>query len=76
MRANDVLDGEQLDVDVSHGGVDDGAVRHALGALGLGGGHHLLLGRLLVVHVAVRLGALGVHRLPLGELRGGGDGVY
>ena len=65
-----VLDWEELDVDVPHGGVDDGAVRHPLGALGLCGGHHLLLGRLLVEHVAVRLCALGVHRLPPGELDG------
>lgn len=39
----DLLDGEKLDVDVSHGGVDDGAVRHSLGPLGLRGRHHFLL---------------------------------
>lgn len=56
---------EELDVDVSHGGVDDGAVRHSLGALGLRGGHHLLLRRLLVKDVSVRVRALRILRFPL-----------
>lgn len=64
----DLLDGEELDVDVAHGGVDDGAVRHPLGALGLSGGHHLLLGRLLVEDVSVRVGALRVLGFSLCEL--------
>lgn len=49
----DVLHGEEFDVDVSHGGVDDGAVRHSLGALGLSGSHHFLLRGLLVEYISV-----------------------
>lgn len=48
-----LLYGEKLDVDVSHGGVDDGAVGHSLGALGLRGSHHLFLRGLLVKDVSV-----------------------
>lgn len=43
MPVLDLLDGEELDVNVSHGGVDDGAVRYSLGPLGLRGCHHFLL---------------------------------
>lgn len=64
-----VLDGEELDVDVSHGGVDDGTVRHSLGALGLRGRHHLFLRGLLVKDVSVRVGALCVLRFSLCELQ-------
>lgn len=43
IHTEDLLHREKLDVDVSHSGVDDGTVRHSLGALGLRGGHHLFL---------------------------------
>lgn len=53
IRNGDLLHWEKLDVDVSHGGVDDGAVRHPLGALGLSSCHHFFLGWLLVEDVSV-----------------------
>ena len=55
-------------MDVSHGGVDDRAVRHPLWSFGLGSGHHLLLRGFLVEDVSIGVGALGVLRLPLCEL--------
>lgn len=55
MFSKNLLHWEKLDVDVSHGGVDDGAVRHSLGALSLCGSHHLFLRGLLVEDVSVRV---------------------
>lgn len=68
-----VLYGEKLDVDVSHGGVDDGAVRHSLGALSLRGSHHLFLRGLLVKDVSVRVCTLRILRLSLWELELGNN---
>lgn len=56
-------------MDVSHGGVDDGAVGHSLGALSLRGGHHFFLRGLLIEDVSVRVRALCVFRFPLRELK-------
>lgn len=63
-----LLHRKKLDVDVSHGGVYDGAVRHSLGTLSLSGSHHLLLGRLLVKDVSVRVCTLCVFWFSLCEL--------
>lgn len=68
LRIGYILHWEELQVNVPHGGVDDGAVRHSLGALGLGGGHDLLLGWLFVEDVPVRIGTFGIFWFPLSEL--------
>lgn len=56
-------------MNVSHGGVDDGAVRHSLRALGLCGSHHLFLRGLLIEDVSVRVCTLRILWFPLGELK-------
>ena len=67
LHAPRALLGEERDVDVAHGGVDDDGVGDAFLALVVDRGHGLFLAGLFVEHVAVVLLRRRVHRGAFGE---------